>query len=168
MDLEEIFGVTISVPKKKAEKVKVEKAKTLSPFDYITLLTTKKTRWDALTSNEQKGFQPFIVTKMLSYDHNIIDIVNYLAKYTMGGDLSKEQIWGMFYTILPKMRLNISYIKKVKKDKNPLDDKYIECLMKQFHCSKSEAEDYMTILEGKIDIDPIKEKQSQLKKYGYE
>lgn len=168
MNLEEIFGVTISEPKKKSEKVKLEKVKTLSPFDYIALLTTKKTKWDSLTPNEQKGFQPFIVTKMLSYDHNIIDIINYIAKYTMSGELSKEQIWGMFYTILPKMRLNVSYIKKLKKDKDPLTDLYIKCLCKEFNCSVKEAEEYCEILSHKTSYNPIQEKEKLIKKYGYE
>ena len=164
MDLQDLFGI----PKVKTEKVKIEKAKSLSPFDYITLLTTKKTKWDKLTEKEKKDFNPFMITKFLSYDHQIVDIINYIAKYTMSGELSKEQIWGMFYTILPKMRLNVSYIKKLKKDKDPLTDTYIKCLCKEFHCSIKEAEEYCEILSQKTSYNPIQEKEKLIKKYGYE
>lgn len=134
-----------------------------SIIDYLNDLTINKKNWNDYTEAEQKGFLIFIVNRWLSMDYNLVDIINFLQKYTVG-QLSQREVYNLYKGILPKSKLYIRYIKGSDTDK--YDTELVDYLCKYYELSKDEINQYLAILfgtqEGIIKIRTI------LGKYGLE
>jgi len=112
-------------------------------FDWINQILVKKTHWNEFTEDEQKKFSPFIVNRWLSMDKDFIEIVNYFQKYSIG-TLEPREVYKWYCDILPKGKRFNKYIKG-KKDKK-YNGELINIMVTHFECSKSQAKDYLELI----------------------
>jgi hypothetical protein len=132
----------------------MKKPKTI--FDHLAGITFKKTKWEDLTELDQKSFSPYLINRWLSMSPQLIEIVDMFQHYTIG-PLSKEHVYKLYYDILPKGKFFTKYIKGKKSDK--YNKELISFLAKHYQVSKSESEEYISLLS--------KDKISTIcKKYG--
>lgn len=132
----------------------MKKPKTI--FDHLAGITFKKTKWEDLTESDQKSFSPYLINRWLSMSPQLIEIVDMFQHYTIG-PLSKEHVYKLYYDILPKGKFFTKYIKGKKSDK--YNKELISFLAKHYQVSKSESEEYISLLS--------KDKISTIcKKYG--
>ena len=94
---------------KEPKAPKPEKIPTAAPFDFVRWLTTEKKKWEDLSPQDQKAFNPFIVNRFLSMDLTLTEAINELQQWTLGMD--KDKLWRLYYELLPKGRLEGKYIK---------------------------------------------------------
>ena len=132
----------------------MKKPKTI--FDHLAGITFKKTKWEDLTESDQKSFSPYLINRWLSMSPQLIEIVDMFQHYTIG-PLSKEHVYKLYYDILPKGKFFTKYIKGKKSDK--YNKELISFLAKHYQVSKSESEEYISLL-SKDEISAI------CKKYG--
>jgi hypothetical protein len=141
--------------KKKSEIEKVEGPKTSSIIDFIKFLTTQKKEWRALSPQDHKAFQPYIINRWLSMDLYYCEAINELQQYTMGMD--KDVVWKLYYELLPATRVYINYIKA--KDSLLFTQEELESIKKYFSISDREAIDYMECLKkisnGNLELERI-------------
>lgn len=137
------------------KKSDIEKPKTLSIIDFIKFLTTDKKKWEELSIQDQKAFQPYIVNRWLSMDLYLCEAINELQQYTIGMD--KDVVWRLLYEVLPKQRVQINYIKAKKE--NSFTENELDCFKKYFFVSERECEEYLDFLkkypEGNLEIERI-------------
>ena len=126
-------------------------------FDFIGGITSKKKAWDKWTDIEQKKFSPFIVNRWLSMRMELTDLVNELQCYTIG-QLKPRDTYKLYHDLLPNNKAFAKYIKGKKSDK--YDAKLIDQLAEHYQVSKSEATEYLELL-NKDGCDRI------LSLYGY-
>lgn len=126
---------------KKAKETVAIKSATI--FDFIDGITHKKKRWTEWSDSDQKKFAPFIVNRWLSMRMELIDLVNMLQKYTIGM-LTPKETYRVYHELLPQSKGFAKYIKSSKEDTyNP---KLIDQLVEHFTISKSEASEYLDLL----------------------
>jgi len=126
---------------KKAKETVAIKSATI--FDFIDGITHKKKRWIEWSESDQKKFAPFIVNRWLSMRMELIDLVNMLQKYTIG-TLTPKETYRVYHELLPQNKGFAKYIKSSKEDTyNP---KLIDQLVEHFTISKSEAVEYLDLL----------------------
>ena len=53
-------------------------------FNWINQINYEKKSWDSFSEAEQKTFNTFIINRWLSMDEELIQIVNYFQKYSIG------------------------------------------------------------------------------------
>ena len=112
-------------------------------FDHLANITWKKTPWDKLDEASQKTFSPYLINRWLSMNMDYIELVDMFQQYTIG-PLSKKHVYQLYHDILPKQRMFAKYIKGKKVNKyNP---ELIKFLAGHLRCSKSEAEEFVSIL----------------------
>jgi len=112
-------------------------------FDFVDGVTSKKKRWEEWSESDQKKFSPFIVNRFLSMRVELIDLVNMLQKYTIG-TLTPKETYRVYHELLPQNKGFAKYIKSSKEDTyNP---KLIDQLVEHFTISKSEAVEYLDLL----------------------
>jgi hypothetical protein len=119
----------------------MKKPKTI--FDHLAGITFKKTKWEDLTESDQKSFSPYLINRWLSMSPQLIEIVDMFQHYTIG-PLSKEHVYKLYYDILPKGKFFTKYIKGKKSDK--YNKELISFLAKHYQVSKSESEEYISLL----------------------
>lgn len=126
---------------KKAKETVAIKSATI--FDFIDGITHKKKQWTEWSESDQKKFAPFIVNRWLSMRMELIDLVNMLQKYTIG-TLTPKETYRIYHELLPQNKGFAKYIKSSKEDTyNP---KLIDQLVEHFTISKSEAVEYLDLL----------------------
>ena len=126
---------------KKAKEAVTIKSATI--FDFIDGITHKKKQWSEWTESDQKKFAPFIVNRWLSMRMELIDLVNMLQKYTIG-TLTPKETYRIYHELLPQSKGFAKYIKSSKEDAyNP---KLVDQLVEHFTISKSEAVEYLDLL----------------------
>ena len=59
----------------------MNKPKTI--FDLLTDITFNKVGWDKQTDHDKKQFSPYMINRLLSMDHNMIELVNYIQQYKL-------------------------------------------------------------------------------------
>ena len=131
-------------------------------FDHLANIPNKKTPWSTLTEQDRKSFSPYLINRWLSMHPDLIEIVDMFQQYTIG-PLSKKHVYQLYHDILPKQKMYAKYIKGKKVNKyNP---ELVKFLAEHLHCSKTEAEEFISILllnkSGRNRLVEI------LKKYGH-
>lgn len=86
----------------------------MTPFIAISYLTDKKVRWEDLTTEEQKAFNPFMVNRILSMSPEYLELINYVQQYTK---LGNEYYYKLLFSELPKKKIFAKYIKSENKDR---------------------------------------------------
>ena len=126
-------------------------------FDFIDGVTSKKKEWSTWSTPDQKLFSPFIVNRWLSMRQDLTVLINELQTYTIGL-LRPQETYRLYHDFLPKSKSFAKYVKGKKEDKYSV--KLVEQIAEHFLISKSEAEDYVDIMNNE-------QCTSILKLYGY-
>ena len=119
------------------------------PLDFLKDLTERKTPWASLPDYDQKAFNPFLMNMWLSMNHEYVEIVNELQRYTMSdqaeGRLSAKNVYKLYLDYLPKVKLPFSkFVKGKKSDKyNP---ELLTLVANHFYISELVAEEYVDII----------------------
>ena len=116
-------------------------------FEILKFLTHQKKPWEKLTKDEQK-MGSFMINKWLSMHPDLLPIVNYLQRYTVG-QLSDEIVYKLYYDLLPETKLFFRYVKGKKADK--YNTELLKIVAKHLETSTAEAEGYLDILFQKKD-----------------
>ena len=112
-------------------------------FDFIDGVTSKKKEWKKWSETDQSKFSPFIVNRWLSMRQDLTEIINELQTYTIGL-LRPRETYRLYHELLPSSKGFAKYIKGKKEDK--FTDKLIVQVAEHYHVSKTEAIDYIELL----------------------
>jgi hypothetical protein len=125
-------------------------------FNWINQINYEKKSWDSFSEAEQKTFNTFIINRWLSMDENLIQIVNFFQKYSVG-QLNPKEVYKWYCDIIPRKKRFNKYIKASKSMK--YDKELVDIVCKHYETSKKECVEYIEMLE-KDDIENL------LKLYG--
>lgn len=140
---------------------KVNKGLTL--FDHVDSITVKKTPWEDLSESDRKSFIPFMINRCLSMHIDLLEIVNYFQKYTVGL-LRPREVYKLYSSLLPQKKLYYSYVKGKKNEK--YNTELIKVLSKHYSASEKETIEYLDILFK--DMAGVEFIISILEAYGYD
>ena len=121
-----------------------EEKKGATIFDFIDGVTHKKKEWSKWSETDQGKFAPFIVNRWLSMRQDLTEIINELQTYTIGL-LRPRETYRLYYELLPSNKAFAKYVKGKKEDK--YSDKLIAQVAEHYKVSKSEASDYVELLD---------------------
>ena len=112
-------------------------------FDWINQINYEKKSWDSFSEAEQKTFNTFIINRWLSMDEQLIQIVNYFQKYSIGL-LQPKDTYMWYRDIIPKKKRFNKYIKGKKTMK--YNSELISIICKFFETSKKECVEYIEMM----------------------
>ena len=115
-------------------------------FDWINQINYEKKSWDSFSEAEQKTFNTFIINRWLSMDKELIQIVNYFQKYSIGL-LEPKDTYMWYRDIIPKKKRFNKYIKGKKAMK--YDSELITTICKYYETSKNECIEYIEMMDKK-------------------
>jgi len=115
-------------------------------FDWINQINYEKKSWDSFSEAEQKTFNTFIINRWLSMDEELIQIVNYFQKYSIGL-LEPRDTYMWYRDIIPKKKRFNKYIKGKKAMK--YDSELITTICKYYETSKNECIEYIEMMDKK-------------------
>ena len=115
-------------------------------FDWINQINYEKKSWDSFSEAEQKSFKTFIINRWLSMDEELIQIVNYFQKYSIGL-LEPRDTYMWYRDIIPKKKRFNKYIKGKKAMK--YDSELITTICKYYETSKNECIEYIEMMYKK-------------------
>jgi hypothetical protein len=130
-------------PKEKKTKEKLSVGQSLSLFDHVNNLHTKKIKWADLTEASRKTFQPYMVTRILSMNPIYTEFVNEMQVYTNSGTIPNDVLYAFFQAILPSYTSYVPYIKSKKESIPPI---LLEYMYRWFQVSERELVEYMEFL----------------------
>ncbi len=121
------------------------KEKETTIIDFLNFLTFEKTKWDDLTLQDQKKFDPYMIIKWLSMESNgvLCPIANIIQKYS--SELGKKELYNLLFDILPKEKYFFKYIKANDENSKKYSEKLIEIFSEYFEISKKEAINYLNL-----------------------
>ena len=113
--------------------------------------SNKSKQPDPLDSEGEQAFVPFLFNRWLTmYSKDTVGFVNEtLNKYCGIFDTDKQKTYQMYYNLIPRLKFKrISYIKKVKKDKEKQDETdQLKMIAKNKNMSVRELEIYQNMLD---------------------
>tara|TARA_R110002074_G_scaffold98158_1_gene212509 strand:- start:98 stop:475 length:378 start_codon:yes stop_codon:yes gene_type:complete len=113
--------------------------------------SNKSKQPDPLDSEGEQSFVPFLFNRWLTmYSKDTVGFVNEtLNKYCGIFDTDKQKTYQMYYNLIPRLKFKrISYIKKVKKDKEKQDETdQLKMIAKNKNMSVRELEIYQNMLD---------------------
>ena len=113
--------------------------------------SNKSKQPDPLDSEGEQAFVPFLFNRWLTmYSKDTVGFVNEtLNKYCGIFDTDKQKTYQMYYNLIPRLKFKrISYIKKVKKDKEKQDETdQLKMIAKNKNMSVRELEIYKNVLD---------------------
>ena len=113
--------------------------------------SNKSKQPDPLDSEGEQAFVPFLFNRWLTmYSKGTVGFVNEtLNKYCGIFDTDKQKTYQMYYNLIPRLKFKrISYIKKVKKDKEKQDETdQLKMIAKNKNMSVRELEIYQNMLD---------------------
>ena len=115
-------------------------------FNWINQINYEKKSWDSFSEAEQKTFNTFIINRWLSMDEELIQIVNYFQKYSIGL-LEPKDTYMWYRDIIPKKKRFNKYIKGKKAMK--YDSELITTICKYYETSKNECIEYIEMMDKK-------------------
>ena len=115
-------------------------------FDWINQINYEKKSWDSFSEAEQKTFNTFIINRWLSMDEELIQIVNYFQKYSIGL-LEPKDTYMWYRDIITKKKRFNKYIKGKKAMK--YDSELITTICKYYETSKNECIEYIEMMDKK-------------------
>lgn len=124
------------------KRVILQMAKTL--FDHIKGVTKNKIKWEALSVEDRKSFNNFLISRWFSMDLDLVEIINGLQKYT-NGILDPSDYYRVLYDIMPQSFIYLKYIKR--KNKVEIDNEFMDLLCKHYQASKRVVYDYIRIIK---------------------
>lgn len=126
----------------KRKKTTEEKSKTRGLFDHINHIREVKSPdyYSSLTEEERKTFNKYMLLRILSMDHNIIEEISFISKYFQ--TVPNEQFYKLLIDIVPKGRKFNKYIKSNTEDVNKT---ILDCIVKKFQIGEKDAKDYYSV-----------------------
>jgi hypothetical protein len=124
-----------------------------SLIDVINDLTYNKVPYEKYSDIDKKEIIPFQINKFLSMNPYYIDVINQCQQYTVG-ILKPREVFKLYNDLLPKQKQFNKFI-KAKKNTTKINDKLIKYFSDYYLCSKKEAEEYISLLSKKGDINAI-------------
>jgi hypothetical protein len=115
----------------------------------LEVLTTSKTKWEDLPSDEQKAFNVYIVNSMLSTHPDCIELINYTQYHY---NLPKDMVYNIYLRMLPSKKIHINYMKKSKKEKYNKD--LLVIMSEYYEISIKDVVVYLNVLKEK-DVEDI-------------
>lgn len=115
----------------------------------LEVLTTSKTKWEDLPSEEQKAFNVYIVNSMLSTHPDCIELINYTQLHY---NLPKDMVYNIYLRMLPSKKIHINYMKKSKKDKH--NKELLTIMSEYYEISIKDVTEYLNVMKTK-DIEDI-------------
>ena len=112
-------------------------------FDWINQINYEKKSWDSFSEAEQKTFNTFIINRWLSMDEELIQIVNYFQKYSIGL-LEPRDTYMWYRDIIPKKKRFNKYIKSKKSMK--YNNELVDTICKYYETSKQECVEYINMM----------------------
>tara|TARA_R110001606_G_C15015989_1_gene609081 strand:+ start:127 stop:504 length:378 start_codon:yes stop_codon:yes gene_type:complete len=113
--------------------------------------SNKSKQPDPLDSEGEQSFVPFLFNRWLTmYSKDTVGFVNEtLNKYCGIFDTDKQKTYQMYYNLIPRLKFKrISYIKKIKKDKEKQDETdQLKMIAKNKNMSVRELEIYQNMLD---------------------
>jgi len=113
--------------------------------------SNKSKQPEPLDSEGEQAFVPFLFNRWLTmYSKDTVGFVNEtLNKYCGIFDTDKQKTYQMYYNLIPRLKFKrISYIKKVKKDKEKQDETdQLKMIAKNKNMSVRELEIYKNVLD---------------------
>jgi len=113
--------------------------------------SNKSKQPEPLDSEGEQAFVPFLFNRWLTmYSKDTVGFVNEtLNKYCGIFDTDKQKTYQMYYNLIPRLKFKrISYIKKVKKDKEKQDETdQLKMIAKNKNMSVRELEIYKNMLD---------------------
>lgn len=125
-----------------------------APFDYINDLTINKVPWNEQSRIDQKGYVPFMINRWISMSYDWIEIIAETQRYI--ALIPPEINYLFYYDIMPKARVWIKYAKS-KSEKIKELGMLIDLMSSRLQISKSEAEEYIDVLEKTGRSDELRE-----------
>lgn len=125
-----------------------------SPFDHVNAIYTDQNPeyFDNLDEADQKGFQPYMVNRIISMNMEFIPVVRELSKYF--GIVGSRETYLFYSQILPKGKRYDKYIKADKEKK--YEEWVVDVVARYFSVSRHEAIEYLGLMfrtdEGKADL----------------
>jgi hypothetical protein len=114
-----------------------------SLFDLIKGVTKDKTKWEALSEEDQKVWNNYIVTRWFSMEMELTDAMNDFQKYS-NGILNSKNYYKMLHDVLPKSNLFLKYIKKKKESE--IDKAFVELFSQHYQLGKKVVYEYIVDL----------------------
>tara|TARA_R110002124_G_scaffold223675_2_gene388971 strand:- start:1280 stop:1657 length:378 start_codon:yes stop_codon:yes gene_type:complete len=113
--------------------------------------SNKSKQPDPLDSEGEQSFVPFLFNRWLTmYSKDTVGFVNEtLNKYCGIFDTDKQKTYQMYYNLIPRLKFKrISYIKKIRKDKEKQDETdQLKMIAKNKNMSVRELEIYQNMLD---------------------
>lgn len=113
--------------------------------------SNKSKQPEPLDSEGEQAFVPFLFNRWLTmYSKDTVGFVNEtLNKYCGIFDTDKQKTYKLYYNLIPRLKFKrISYIKKVKKDKEQQDETdQLKMIAKNKNMSVRELEMYKNMLD---------------------
>lgn len=111
----------------------------------------KRKKAEYLDSEGEQSFVPFLFNRWLSmYSKDTVSFVNEtLNKYCGIFDTDKQKTYRLYYNLIPRLKFKrISYIKKIKKDKDKQDETdQLKMIAKNKNISVRELEMYQNLVK---------------------
>jgi len=111
-------------------------------FNFLDYLTKDKIHYTEISKEDWKCFDIFMINRYLSMNTDLIGLVNQLQ--TMTNTMTKEQVYRLYYGILPQQKFYFKYIKAKSKD-NKYNEDLINLIRKYYHVSNTESNEYLDI-----------------------
>lgn len=111
-------------------------------WEHLENICFNKKYWRELNEDEKKTANIYMINRFVSMHFPYIEIVNEIQ--TLG--MAPNMVYDLYVGVLPKQQKFFKYIKKsIKEGKSDS----IEILAKIFEISKTEAKDYLNLLDKK-------------------
>lgn len=110
-------------------------------FGWLREITVGKHPWNTFTDEDKKTWNGYMIHKYISMHEKYIEMANYLQKYNQ--QLSDEQMYNIYKSIIPKDNV---WLKFIKGSKNKYDKVELQYLTQHFQCSEREVKDYIELL----------------------
>ncbi len=125
--------------RRKGKLTKNDITRTRGLFDHVKHIRQiqSKDYYNTLSESERKTFNKFMILRVLSMDHKIVEEISYISKYME--ILPDKQFYDLLINCIPKDYKFYPYIKKTAKDENVT---IIECICKKYGIGKDDAKDY--------------------------
>ena len=111
----------------------------------------KRKKAEYLDSEGEQAFVPFLLNRWLSmYSKETVGFVNEtLNKYCGIFDTDKQKTYRFYFNLIPRLKFKrISYVKKIKKDKDKQDEiDTLKMIAKNKNISVRELEMYKNLLD---------------------
>jgi hypothetical protein len=114
-----------------------------SLFDLIKGVTKDKIKWEALSPEDQKVWNNYIITRWFSMEMELTDAVNDFQKYS-NGILTSKDYYKLLYDILPKTTFYLKYTKKKKKI--DIDPQFVDLFCQHYQLGKKVIFEYIADL----------------------